>query len=166
MKLRWLALVLSAGLNCRAQELPPIGDLSAARPARGREHVQYVSEGQQALPASRSAVLRLRFVVDENFHINSHRPKGDLLVPTELRLEPAAGVQAGTAAFPAGKPYRFAAAPDEELDVYTGPFAVDLPVTAAAGPHTLRATLRYQACDQAMCYPVRSLPVVAEFTAR
>lgn len=166
MKLRWLALVLNVGLSSGGQELPAIGDLSAPRPARPRDHVQYVIEGQPVLPAGRSGVVRLRFVVDEGFHINSHRPKGDLLVATELRLEPAAGVQAGTAAFPAGKPYRFAAAPDEELDVYTGPFAVELPVTAAAGPHTLKATLRYQACDQAMCYPARSLPVVAEFTAR
>lgn len=170
MKLSVLALLLgaglAAGLAAAAQELPAIGDLSAPRSTRGRDHVQYVGE-QQALPAGRAATLRLRFAVDDGFHINSHRPKGDLLVATELRVEPAVGLRVGVATYPAGQPYRFAASPDEVLDVYTGGFAVELPMTAAVpGTHTLKATLRYQACDRAMCYPVQSLPVVAEFTAR
>ena len=165
MRLPWLVLLLGWGLTAVAQELPPIGDLSAPRAARGREHVQFVSDAQ-VVPAGRSSVLRLRFAVDDGFHINSHRPKGDLLVATELRLEPAADMRVGAPDYPAGQPYRFPASPEEVLDVYTGEFSVDLPLTAQAGSHTLKATLRYQACDRAMCYPVRSLPITAEFTAK
>ncbi len=165
MRLPWCALLLGWGLTAGAQELPAIGDLSAPRAARAADRVRYVSE-PQVLTAGRSAVLRLRFAVDDGFHINSHRPKGDLLVPTEVRFEPATDVRVGAPDYPAGQPYHFPASPDEVLDVYTGAFAVELPVTAPAGSHTLKATLRYQACDRAMCYPVRSLPITAEFTAK
>lgn len=165
MTLGALAFVLGVGLSCAAQELPAIGDLNAPRVARGMDRVRYVSE-PQVLPVGKSAVLRMRFAVDEGFHINSHRPKGDLLIATELRVEPATGARVGAAVYPAGQAYSFPASPDEVLDVYTGGFAVDLPVTATVGEHTMRATLRYQACDRAMCYPVRSLPVMAEFAAK
>lgn len=165
MTLPELALLLSLGLTAFAQELPAIGDLSAPHAAHGREHVAFVSE-QETLPAGRPGVLRLRFAVDDGFHINSHQPKSDLLIATELRIEPPTGLRAGVPVYPAGKPYSFAASPGDVLDVYTGAFAIKLPVTAAAGTHTLRGMLRYQACDRAMCYPVRSLPVVAEFTAK
>ncbi len=165
MKLAAAAWVLGVGLTAAAQELPAIGDLSAPRAARGREHVQFVSEAQ-VVAAGRSSVLRLRFTVDDGFHINSHRPKGDLLIATELRIEPTADVRVGAPGYPVGRPYHFAASPDEVLDVYSGGFAVELPVTAVAGDHTVRATLRYQACDRAMCYPVQSLPVTAGFTAK
>ena len=165
MKIALIAVLLGVGLSAAAQELPAIGDLNAARPTRAKDHVQFVGE-QQVLPAGRTTALRLQFAVDNGFHINSHRPKGDLLVATELRVESAASVQVAAPVYPAGQPYHFAASPDEVLDVYTGAFAVELPVTAVAGEHTLKATLRYQACDQAMCYPMRSLPVVVAFTAK
>ena len=160
-----LAMLLSLGLAATAQELPAIGDLSAPRANRTRDHVQYVVE-PQVLPAGRSTMLRLRFAVEDGFHINSHRPKGDLLVATELRVEPEPAVHVASVLYPAGQAYSFPAGPGDVLDVYTGASAVELPVIAAAGTHTLRATLRYQACDRAMCYPVRSLPVTAEFTAK
>jgi hypothetical protein len=43
--------------------------------------------------------------------------------------------------------------------VYAGDFTVKLPVVAAAGDHTINGTLRYQACDNAACYPPKTLPL-------
>jgi hypothetical protein len=37
---------------------------------------------------------------------------------------------------------------------------------AEAGAHTVNGTLRYQACDNAACYPPKSLPVQMVFTAK
>lgn len=165
MKFPPLAMLLAVGLTATAQELPAIGDLSAPRANRSREHVQYVLE-PQVLPAGRSTLLRVRFAVDDGFHINSHRPKGDLLVATELRVDPESAVHVAAPVYPAGQAFSFPASPGDVLDVYTGEFAVELPVAAVAGVHTLKANLRYQACDRAMCYPVRSLPVTVEFTAK
>ena len=114
----------------------------------------------------KSSVLELHFKVQDGFHVNSHTPKSDYLIPTKLTLEPLAGVKAGTIEYPAGTAYSFSFEPNEKLDVYSGAFTVKLPVVAAAGEHTMPGTLHYQACDRAACYPPKTLPVEVLFTAK
>jgi hypothetical protein len=111
-------------------------------------------------------VLELHFQVVDGFHVNSHTPKSELLIPTQILLQPAAGVKADAVEYPAGTSYSFSFDPSEKLDVYTGAFTVKLPVVAEAGTHTVDGTLRYQACDHAACYPPKSLPVQVIFTAK
>jgi len=127
--------------------------------------VVYAAE-PQVVPAGKPGTLELHFRVVPGFHVNSHTPKSELLIPTTLSLQPAAGVKAGALQFPAGKPYSFSYDPSEKLDVYAGDFTVKLPVVAAAGDHTLDGSLHYQACDNAACYPPRNLPVKVLFTAK
>ena len=164
---RLLAAALALGWpTCGiAQEMPQIGDLSAARPAKGPERVHYTSEAERVV-AHEGDALTLHFRVDDGFHINSHRPNGDLLIATELRVQATDGVKMGAAEYPVGRPFHFEVSSRETLDVYSGAFDVLLPVTAKAGTYTLHGTLRYQACDKAACYPVRSLPVDVVFTSR
>ena len=132
---------------------------------KSKSYVAYTEEPQM-VPAGKNAVLELRFRVKDGFHVNSHTPKSELLIPTALKLDAAAGVKAGELQYPAGKTYSFAFDPSEKLDVYAGDFTVKLPVVAVAGEHTVNGTLRYQACDNAACYPPRSLPVQVVFTAK
>jgi hypothetical protein len=141
-----------------------MGNLSGSA-VKTRSYVVYAAE-QQVVPADRRSELELRFEVVEGFHVNSHTPKSDLLIPTNLSLEPVAGVNAGTLEYPAGTSYSFSFDPSNKLDVYSGAFTVKLPVTAGAGAHTLHGVLHYQACDHAACYPPKSLPVDVEFRAR
>ena len=109
---------------------------------------------------------QLHFRVVDGFHVNSHTPKSELLIPTRIELQPAAGVRADAVEYPAGTSYSFSFDPTEKLDVYSGDFTVKLPVVAEAGSHTVDGTLRYQACDHAACYPPKSLPVQVIFTAK
>ncbi len=83
----------------------------------------------------------------DGFHVNSHTPKSELLIPTVITLQPADGVKAAEVVYPAGTSYSFSFDPKEKLDVYTGEFVVKLPVVAAAGEHTVEGSLHYQACD-------------------
>lgn len=152
----WLALVAGA----QAQQL---GGFDA--PAKAKGHVSYAAE-PQSVTAGKRGELELHFRVAPGYHVNSHTPKSELLIPTELKLEPEAGVSAGKMEYPAGTAYRFPTEPGEALDVYTGAFNVKVPVEAKAGEHTLTGMLRYQACDKAACYPPRSLPVQVLFTAK
>jgi hypothetical protein len=50
--------------------------------------------------------------------------------------------------------------------VYTGDFTVDVVVrplhSVPKGKYTIRGTLKYQACDNAACYPPKQLPVSFE----
>jgi hypothetical protein len=102
----------------------------------------------------------------DGFHVNSHTPKSELLIPTKITLQPAVGVKAEEVEYPAGQSYSFSFDPSEKLDVYSGAFTMKLPVVAEAGMHTVEGTLRYQACDHAACYPPKSLPVQVIFTAK
>jgi len=133
--------------------------------AKPKVYVVYAGE-PQTVPAGKPGVLQLRFHVMEGYHVNSHTPKSELLVPTALTVQPANGVKAGMLEYPAGKLYSFSFDPGDKLDVYAGDFTVKLPVVAAAGEHTLEGTLKYQACDSASCYPPKTMPVQVEFTAK
>jgi thiol:disulfide interchange protein len=134
-------------------------------PAKAKSYVAYAAEAQ-TVAAGKSTVLELRFRVIEGYHVNSHTPKQDFLIPTTLKLDAADGVKAGPLEYPAGKMYSFSFDPTEKLDVYAGDFTVKLPVVAAAGEHTVSGVLRYQACDNAVCYPPKTLPVQVLFRAK
>jgi DsbC/DsbD-like thiol-disulfide interchange protein len=141
-----------------------IGRLDAPA-TKAKSYVAYAAE-QQSVAAGKRGVLELHFRVVEGFHVNSHTPKSELLIPTQITLEPAAGVKLAAIEYPAGISYSLAADPSEKLDVYTGAFTVRLPVVAEPGEHAVDGTLRYQACDQAACYPPKNLPLQVIFTAK
>lgn len=141
-----------------------VGNLDAPAP-KPKSYVVYEAE-QQNIPAGKRGVLELHFRVVDGFHVNSHTPKSELLIPTQISLQPAAGVKAEALEYPAGTSYSFSFDPSEKLDVYTGAFTVKLPIVAEAGMHTVDGTLRYQACDHAACYPPKSLPIQVIFTAK
>ena len=134
-------------------------------PARTKAYVNYIAEAQ-TVPAGRHGVLQLHFQLLPGFHVNSHTPKSKLLIPTALTLEPAAGVTAGALEYPPGQSFSFSFDPNEKVDVYASAFTVKLPVVATPGAHTMDATLKYQACDTASCYPPKTLPVKIMFTAK
>ncbi len=161
-----LLLWVSAGAVAATQQLPdPIGNLSAPRPV-SRGHVSYSGAQEQEVAAGKRATLHLHFQVEEGFHINSHTPRSELLIPTVFTAEPGEGVQLAPPTYPEGSSYSFAFDPKSKLSVYTGEFGVTLPVIASSGEHTVRGLLHYQACDRAACYPPRTLPVEVSFRAR
>jgi DsbC/DsbD-like thiol-disulfide interchange protein len=156
--LAWTGAVVPAG---NAQQ---IGSLNAS-PPKTKSYVVYAAE-PQVVTAGKRSVLELNFRVVDGFHVNSHTPKSELLIPTKITLQPTTGVKAEEVEYPAGQSYSFSFDPSEKLDVYSGAFTVKLPVVADAGTHTVEGSLRYQACDHAACYPPKSLPVQVIFTAK
>ena len=156
-----LANVVCASGFLHAQQM---GDLSPA-PAKPVGYVVFDAE-PQVVKAGKASVIELRFKVRDGFHVNSHTPKSDLLIPTVIKLDAAEGVKASDVVYPAGTLYSFSFDPKEKLDVYTGTFVVKVPVVAAAGDHTLTGSLHYQACDTAACYPPKTLPLQVVFSAK
>jgi DsbC/DsbD-like thiol-disulfide interchange protein len=159
-----LAAVLFAVSAAAVLSAQEVGNLDAPV-AKPKSFVVYAAE-QQNVTAGKRTVLELHFRVMDGFHVNSHTPKSDLLIPTRIELQPAAGVKSEAVEYPAGSTYSFSFDPTEKLDVYSGAFTVKLPVVAEAGTHTVDGTLRYHACDHAACYPPKSLPVQVIFTAK
>lgn len=111
----------------------------------------------------KSSSVELQFRVESGFHINSNQPTEKYLIPTTVTLDPPTDLVVGKTTYPPGKESSFAFAPDEKLSVYTGDFAVTAQVRALTsvlpGKYEIRGKLRYQACDNAQCYPPKTLPL-------
>ena len=118
------------------------------------------------LRAGQSATADFRFHVADGYHINSSRPKSDLLIPTELKLQPVPPLAVKDFQYPAGKDLTLSFDPSEHLSVYSGDFTVHAQLTAARGAvpghYQLAGELRYQACSDRACYPPKKLPLTLE----
>jgi hypothetical protein len=68
--------------------------------------------------------------------------------------------------YPPGSSFRLTVGAGETLDVYQGKFRVGMRVVAPKGASTLTGSLRYQACDNAACFPARTLAVKVALTGR
>ncbi|HEY8997419.1 MAG TPA: protein-disulfide reductase DsbD N-terminal domain-containing protein [Edaphobacter sp.] len=159
------SLILAAALvGTGTVAIAQSGGLEGA-PSRPKQYISFAGE-PQTVAAGKKSVVEFTFKVAEGYHTNSHTPKSELLIPTNLTLKPVQGVTASTAVYPAGTSYSFSFEPNEKLDVYTGTFTVKVPVVATAGAHTIEGALRYQACDNAACYPPKTLPVSIAVTAK
>jgi Disulphide bond corrector protein DsbC len=124
--------------------------------------------GNVQLRAGGSTSVEMDFRVGSEFHINSHHPKADYLIPTALKLNAPEQLTVADVNYPAGEEMAFAFSPNEKLSVYSGDFTINAllkaPANAAAGSYPVAGELRFQACDHSACYPPRSIPVQFQVT--
>ena len=114
-------------------------------------------------PRTEQTVVHLNFRVARGFHINSNTPKSEFLIPTSLKMDVPTDVALGKIEYPAGKDVSFPFSPEEALNVYTGDFTIEVTVhplrSVVPGKYVMHGVLRYQACDNAQCFPPKTLPV-------
>ena len=107
--------------------------------------------------------VELNFRVPHGYHINSNTPKSEFLIPTALKMDIPTDIVLGKIEYPDGTDLSFPFSPDEKLNVYTGDFTIGLSVhplrSVVPGKYVVHGVLRYQACDNAACYPPKTLPV-------
>ncbi|MEO6327260.1 MAG: cytochrome c biogenesis protein CcdA [Thermoanaerobaculia bacterium] len=100
--------------------------------------------------------FRLAFVaeVKSGWHINSHKPKEDYLIPTEVSVQPSPGLTLDSPAYPKHLERKFVFS-ETPLFVYEGSttfsIAGRVDEKAAAGPRTLSASIEYQPCNDQQC---------------
>jgi len=123
---------------------------------------EMVRVGAASVEARRGAgaVGEVRLTITGGFHVNANPASEKYLIPTELKIEPAEGIEVGAVAYPESVTRQFAFA-DKPLAVYEGEagirFALKIKPGARAGEQTLRARVRYQACDDEKCYPPQTV---------
>jgi hypothetical protein len=114
-------------------------------------------------PRTEQTKVELNFRVAQGFHINSNTPKSEFLIPTKLSIDVPTDITLGKTEYPAGQDLSFPFQPDEALNVYTGDFTVTVAVhplkSVVPGKYVMHGVLRYQACDNAQCFPPKVLPV-------
>jgi hypothetical protein len=124
--------------------------------------------GNVQVHAGASTTVNLDFRIGSEFHINSHTPKSELLIPTVLKLTAPDQVMVADVKYPPGQDVTFPFSPDEKLSVYSGDFSIDTvlkaPASASAGTYPVKGELRFQACDHSACYPPKSIPVQFQVT--
>ena len=145
-----------------------ISALAAAQDFRGprTQSVIYEAPAIASIYRGRPSKIELPFRVVAGYHINSNQPKQEYLKKTELRLDAPTDIAIEKVAYPSGEDRSFPFAPDEKLNVYTGDFAVNVTVrplkTVLPEKYAIHGVLKYQACDNAACYPPKQLPVSFE----
>ena len=116
-------------------------------------------------PVPRGREFEVAIMVDiaRGFHMNSHKPSDDYLIPTTITPQLPPGIKLADTIYPAGQLKKFAFSPNKPLDVYTGSVTLKLKLVAQAnaplGATTIPVTLRYQACNDAACLPPVKVPV-------
>jgi Disulphide bond corrector protein DsbC len=105
----------------------------------------------------------LHFRIGAGFHVNSNQPKSEFLIPTALKLDAPTDIVIGKVTYPPGEDMSFPFDPSAKLSVYSGEFTLRVVVRplvhVVPGRYRLRGQLKYQACDNAACYPPKQLPV-------
>jgi thiol:disulfide interchange protein DsbD len=88
------------------------------------------------------------------WHINSVKPLDDFVIPTTLTFEQANLVKAD---FPPHELKDFTFSGGKKLAVYEGTISIPFEAKLQPGAASIKATLKYQACNDSVCLPPKSV---------
>jgi hypothetical protein len=104
---------------------------------------------------------KLKLEVKDGYHVNSHKPNDEYLIPLKLTWGEGP-LEAASLSFPAPKieEYSFSEKP---LSVFDGAFEITTKfrpkADAAPGMGFMAGKLRYQACNDKMCLPPKTIDI-------
>lgn len=136
--------------------------LSCGIPAQAQINALSVGPPEKTTAKIGSTVeVKTTVQIRAGYHCNSNTPSEDYLIP--LRLSWTTGsLESPTVEYPKPQMEKFNFS-DKPLSVYTGDFAITtkFKVAANANPGTAFITgkLRYQACNDRMCLPPKTIDV-------
>ena len=109
--------------------------------------------------AQRGRTIQAAVVMEipAGYHVNSNRPMSKYAIPTVLKIDGPSGIRIGPIAYPRARVRRLKASNNEPLAVFEGRAVMHFNVTVAAtfqqGMTELRVRLRYQSCNDEVCFP-------------
>ena len=105
---------------------------------------------------------RLEVSLGEGYHVNSNTPHEAYLIPLKL-IWTAAPLEVASITYPKAHDEKYQFSLDQALSVFTGKFEIvtkfKVPSDASSGPAILAGKLRYQACNNTMCFPPKTVEV-------
>jgi hypothetical protein len=127
-----------------------------------------LSVGKGSAPRGASTRSYIVMEIPEGLHVNSFKPKSEYAIPTRASVI-AEGAKTGTVTYPAGKMKKFSFSNDL-ISVYEGRvvFGFNLTVPKGYRGRTVRvkATVRYQACTDEVCYAPKTKTVSLDVRVR
>jgi hypothetical protein len=152
--------VLGLGVSSLAQTLGPAVPRLQHATVAASAPVSTVAAGERV-------VLSAEVTPKPGVHI--YATGATNFTPVALVMTPLTDIQAHPAQFPAAEPYVTLGA-SAPVPVYRKAFRIAQPITIARtrapGLLIVSAALNYQACDDKVCYPATSAPVVWRLTVR
>lgn len=106
--------------------------------------------------------ISVKVTIPAGFHANSATPSEPNLIPLTLKWT-GGPLQAGQITYPKPSMEQYGFTAGKAISVVTGTFEIatkfTIPTTAVLGPAAETGTLRYQSCNDRMCFPPKTLPV-------
>lgn len=112
--------------------------------------------------AQRGRTIRAAIVIEipSGYHVNGNRPLNKYSIATALKIEAPRGVTVGPVAYPRAIVRKLKATNNEPLAVYEGRailrFNVTVPANYQGNELVLKARLRYQSCNDEVCFPPKN----------
>lgn len=92
--------------------------------------------------------------IPAGWHINSAKPLDSFAIPTVLSFDPATA-ELIEAQYPAHELKAFSFSGDQKIAVYEG--TIQIPFTAKVKGDKIKASLRYQSCNDKVCLPPKTI---------
>ena len=131
----------------------PLAHAQLRRPAPADLRPILETDGIRTGTTGRAALV---IQLAEGLHTNSNKPRDPLLIPIALSVQPPAGVTVSEIVYPEPKDLRQEGSA-EPLAVFEREFTIGAQFAVAKdvapGDYVVPASLRYQACDEKVCYP-------------
>jgi len=115
--------------------------------------------------AQRGRTVQGAIVMDipSGYHVNANRPLGKYAIPTTLKIEAPRGVIISPVTYPRGIVRKLKAVNNEPLAVYEKKvifrFRVTVPADYQGNEVALKVRLRYQSCNDEVCFPPKNQDV-------
>jgi DsbC/DsbD-like thiol-disulfide interchange protein len=132
---------------------------AVTKPIETAHLVMTVSATPASAVAGKKVTLALDVTPKAKMHVYS--PGQDGYIAITLTLDPSAAITAAKAKYPAGEKFFMPALNETQL-VYAKPFRItqDVRLKSTAGEAlTIKGSVRYQACDDRICYLPVTIPV-------
>ncbi len=102
----------------------------------------------------------LKAVVLEGFHVNSDKPRDEFLIPLKLTWDSPKPLESKAITYPQPEEIELNGS---KMAVFTGTVPIEtefaVPKDAPKGPATITGKLKYQACNEHMCFRPMTLDV-------
>lgn len=152
-----MKFALAALAACAVASLPLVAQSPA--PVIDTPHLSLATSSAAMSPAGKTSLF---LDVSPKPRMHVYAP-GELEgIPVQLTIDANPSVKAGKATFPPPQKYFFPPLKLTQL-VFSSPFRITQPIAIATasreGTLTITGTLLYQACDDAVCYVPKTVPV-------
>ena len=148
------AVAALAAWTSAAQTPRPAATAAGGRQPTETRHLT-LRTSTSAPAAAPGSAITLYVQIDPKPKMHVYAPEQKDYIPVELTLTTAPAFTAQPARYPKAEKYFFAPLKETQL-VFSKSFRIAQPITLAAGltdaAVTINGTLRYQACDDVICY--------------